>query len=148
MRVIVARSNSPSKCKKQRPCQKAKCRSRNVRRQSVVARSGHSKGYLHFSPFPTETVERSPQRNAGATNCEGGARIHGDLAQPREINQSARRSNNRLSAPVSVHSLLRRLFNLKSSNLSGKKMHIYEVRSRKDHRGVDLISDALPASKT
>jgi len=22
--------------------------------------------------------------------------------------------------------------------------HIYEVRSRKDHRGVDLISDALP----
>jgi len=23
-------------------------------------------------------------------------------------------------------------------------MHIYEVRPRKDHRGVDLISDALP----
>ena len=23
-------------------------------------------------------------------------------------------------------------------------MHIYEVRLRKDHRGVDLISDALP----
>ena len=23
-------------------------------------------------------------------------------------------------------------------------MHLYEVRSRKDHRGVDLISDALP----
>jgi hypothetical protein len=23
-------------------------------------------------------------------------------------------------------------------------MHTYEVRSRKDHRGVDLISDALP----
>ncbi len=23
-------------------------------------------------------------------------------------------------------------------------MHVYEVRSRKDHRGVDLISDALP----
>jgi hypothetical protein len=22
--------------------------------------------------------------------------------------------------------------------------HIYEVRTRKDHRGVDLISDALP----
>jgi len=22
--------------------------------------------------------------------------------------------------------------------------HVYEVRSRKDHRGVDLISDALP----
>jgi hypothetical protein len=23
-------------------------------------------------------------------------------------------------------------------------MHVYEVRSRKDHRGFDLISDALP----
>jgi hypothetical protein len=23
-------------------------------------------------------------------------------------------------------------------------MHVYEVRLRKDHRGVDLISDALP----
>jgi hypothetical protein len=22
--------------------------------------------------------------------------------------------------------------------------HVYEVRARKDHRGVDLISDALP----
>ena len=22
--------------------------------------------------------------------------------------------------------------------------HVYEIRSRKDHRGVDLISDALP----
>ena len=24
-------------------------------------------------------------------------------------------------------------------------MHIYEVRHRKDHRGVDLISDVLPS---
>jgi hypothetical protein len=24
------------------------------------------------------------------------------------------------------------------------KVHVYEVRPRKDHRGVDLISDALP----
>jgi hypothetical protein len=24
-------------------------------------------------------------------------------------------------------------------------MHVYEVRPRKDHRGVDLISDALPS---
>jgi hypothetical protein len=40
--------------------------------------------------------------------------------------------------------LLRRLFNLKSCNLSRKKMHIYEVRPRKGKRGVDLISDALP----
>jgi hypothetical protein len=28
--------------------------------------------------------------------------------------------------------------------LSGPAMHVYEVRARKDHRGVDLISDALP----
>jgi hypothetical protein len=26
-------------------------------------------------------------------------------------------------------------------------MHLYEVRPRKDHRGVDLISDALPFGK-
>ena len=25
-----------------------------------------------------------------------------------------------------------------------QRMHTYEVRPRKDHRGVDLISDALP----
>ena len=25
-----------------------------------------------------------------------------------------------------------------------KEKHVYEVRPRKDHRGVDLISDALP----
>ena len=28
--------------------------------------------------------------------------------------------------------------------LSGPAMHVYEVRPRKDHRGVNLISDALP----
>jgi hypothetical protein len=27
---------------------------------------------------------------------------------------------------------------------SYKLNHVYEVRPRKDHRGVDLISDALP----
>ena len=26
----------------------------------------------------------------------------------------------------------------------GKLLHVYEVRPRQDHRGVDLISDALP----
>jgi hypothetical protein len=25
-----------------------------------------------------------------------------------------------------------------------RSQHVYEVRTRKDHRGVDLISDALP----
>jgi hypothetical protein len=28
--------------------------------------------------------------------------------------------------------------------LAAKNMHLYEVRRRKDHRGVDLISDVLP----
>ena len=28
--------------------------------------------------------------------------------------------------------------------LPSRSMHVYEVRPRKDHRGVDLISDALP----
>jgi len=28
--------------------------------------------------------------------------------------------------------------------ISPPKMHVYEVRPRRDHRGVDLISDALP----
>ena len=31
-----------------------------------------------------------------------------------------------------------------SSNQSMQLTHVYEVRPRKDHRGVDLISDALP----
>jgi hypothetical protein len=26
-------------------------------------------------------------------------------------------------------------------------MHVYEVRPRKDHRGVDLVSDALPSGR-
>ena len=26
----------------------------------------------------------------------------------------------------------------------GDSMHVYEIRPRKDHRGVDLISDVLP----
>jgi hypothetical protein len=28
--------------------------------------------------------------------------------------------------------------------LMTKSQHLYEVRPRKDHRGVDLVSDALP----
>jgi hypothetical protein len=30
--------------------------------------------------------------------------------------------------------------------VAGSPMHVYEVRPRKDKRGVDLISDALPFS--
>ncbi len=33
---------------------------------------------------------------------------------------------------------------MSEKKLSGHSMHVYEVRQRKDHRGVDLISDALP----
>jgi hypothetical protein len=28
--------------------------------------------------------------------------------------------------------------------IADRSMHVYEVRPRKDHRGVDLISDVLP----
>ena len=50
--------------KKQRPRQR-----RNVVQEVSDAcpswrDSGHSKGYLHFSRFPTETAERSPRKNA------------------------------------------------------------------------------------
>jgi hypothetical protein len=31
-----------------------------------------------------------------------------------------------------------------SPNQAMELTHVYEVRPRKDHRGVDLISDALP----
>jgi len=37
-----------------------------------------------------------------------------------------------------------RLGGAKSKMNTQRSMHIYEVRSRKDHRGVDLISHALP----
>jgi hypothetical protein len=32
-----------------------------------------------------------------------------------------------------------------SQRLPQISMHVYEVRPRKDHRGVDLISDAQPS---
>ena len=32
----------------------------------------------------------------------------------------------------------------RSQRLYASLMHVYEVRPRKDHRGVDLISDVLP----
>ncbi len=37
-----------------------------------------------------------------------------------------------------------RLGGAKSKMNTQRSMHVYEVRPRKDHRGVDLISDALP----
>ncbi len=37
-----------------------------------------------------------------------------------------------------------RLGGAKSKMNIQRSMHVYEVRSRKDKRGVDLISDALP----
>ena len=66
MRVIVARSNSPSKCKKQRPCQKAKCRSRKVRRQSVVARLRAFQGVFAFLHLVLRKRRNEvPRKNAG-----------------------------------------------------------------------------------
>ena len=69
MRVIVARSNSlyhPS------VKNNARAKRRNVvQEMSDVSPSwrdsGHSKGYLHFSAFSTETAERSSRKNAGTS---------------------------------------------------------------------------------
>jgi hypothetical protein len=68
MRVIVARSNSfiPSKCKKAKPTPKGEVPFQEVSDASPSWRdSGHSKGYLHFSPFPTETAERKSSKKCG-----------------------------------------------------------------------------------
>ena len=100
--------------------------------QSVVARLRAFQGVFAFLTFSYGNGGTKSSKKCwnGVTNCEGGARIHGDLPQRGETNQSTRFSNNRLSAPVSVHSLLRRLFKLESSILSRKKC-IYEICSRK-----------------
>jgi len=37
-----------------------------------------------------------------------------------------------------------RLGGAKSKMNTQRSMHVYEIRPRKDHRGVNLISDALP----
>ena len=66
--------------------------------------SGHSKGYLHFSPFPTETAERSPRKNAGRCNKLRGARIHGDLPFGAMLHEISTASINRLPAPESARS--------------------------------------------
>jgi len=66
--------------------------------------SGHSKAYLHFSPFPTETAERSPRKNAGRCNKLRGARIHGDLPFGAMLHEISTASINRLPAPESARS--------------------------------------------
>jgi hypothetical protein len=35
-------------------------------------------------------------------------------------------------------------FFVNSHQTPNKQLHVYEMRPRNDHRGVDLISDALP----
>jgi hypothetical protein len=79
---------------------------------------------------------------------------------------SARPTHNRLSDTIECSQPLPKNFNPKFSTLSIQKhyptpewcagcsqplagvmttsQHVYEVHPRKDHRGVDLISDALP----
>jgi hypothetical protein len=51
--------------------------------------------------------------------------------------------NNRLCVPLSARSLLPKNFTW-NPTFSHAKMHVYEVRLRKDKGGVYLISDALP----
>ena len=65
-----------------------------------------------------------------------GARIPGDLTWRGE-HESARRSNNRLSAPVSARSLLPKTFQPGLLYFVTQKMHAHGVRPRKDRRGVE-----------
>jgi hypothetical protein len=58
--------------------------------------------------------------------------------------RSARRSNNRLSAPGECSQFVAKAFQPKILHFVTQKMHIYEIYSRKDKCGVDLISEALP----
>ena len=120
MRVIVAHSNSfiPSKCKKQRPYQKAKCRSRNVRRQSVVARLRALQGIFAFLTVSTETAERSSRKNAGTSLIRRSSRLS---AKPLSISFILLKIKNKPEKPPSRLRCV--------GNSSGD-----EVRSRKDHR--------------
>jgi hypothetical protein len=58
--------------------------------------------------------------------------------------ESARRSSNRLSAPSKCPQFVAREFQLGILHFVTQKMHTYEICSRKDKCGVNLISDALP----
>jgi hypothetical protein len=67
MRVIAARSNYfiPSKCKKATPLPKREMSLSGPTPVRRGATPGIPTAYLHFSPVPTETAERSPRKNAG-----------------------------------------------------------------------------------
>jgi hypothetical protein len=56
---------------------------------------------------------------------------------------SARRSNNRLYAPGECSQFVAKAFQPKILHFVTQERHIYEIYSRKDKCGVDLISDAL-----
>jgi hypothetical protein len=46
--------------------------------------------------------------------------------------------------PPAISGISKRRLNLTGTDVPSFLMHVYEVRPRKDKRGVDLISDALP----
>jgi hypothetical protein len=52
-------------------------------------------------------------------------------------------SNNRLSAPVECSQFVAKEFQLRILHFVTQKMHTYEIYSRKEKCGVNLISDAL-----
>jgi hypothetical protein len=82
-----------------------------------------------------KTVQQTAREEPGFTGTYPGA-----VKQ-----QSARRSNNRLSAPAECSQFVAKEFQSGILHfVTQKKMRIYEVRPRKAKRGVDLVSDALP----
>jgi hypothetical protein len=46
--------------------------------------------------------------------------------------------------PPTNSGISKRRLTLKGSDVPSFLMHVYEIRPRADHRGVDLISDVLP----
>ena len=103
-----------------------------------------SRNAVSFSSAPITKRFPSPwhfaAKNSG--NKLRGARIHGDLPWRGETISQHGAQITASPHRVSVHSSLQKLFNPKSSILSRKKMHIYEICLRKDKCGVDPISDS------
>jgi hypothetical protein len=81
-----------------------------------------------------ETVQQTAREEPGFTGTDPGG----------VNNQSARRSNNRLSAPDECSQFVAKELRPGILHFVTQKMQVYEVRPRSDKRGVDLISDVLP----
>jgi hypothetical protein len=137
LRLIQIRLATPSMQKISLTCQENWPRFR-------IADSSSIKAVSFSSARTTKRFPSSRWRFVTTKQCNElrGATIHGDLPW-RDLHEISTASINRVSAPVSARSLLPKSFNPESSTCPREKC-THEICSRKDRRGVDLISDALP----